>query len=172
MSSGVIATRVTTGDRCSWTVASDVPWLAVLSGVSGVGSADIRAEFSSNYDAPRLGRLLVRWPTVSAGQNVQVQQAGCYYGVSRSRIDVPAAGGTASFDVLQQSDPTSCGGATQDRCLWSAAADVDWIEITTAMPRTGDNPVSFTVRANPSTQARTGHVAVRDQQVTIVQAGQ
>jgi hypothetical protein len=171
MASGTIVTRIVTGDRCSWTVVSDVPWLTLLPGISGIGSTDIRAAFSANYGLPRLGRLLIRWPTATAGQNVQVQQAGCRYGVSRSDIEMAAAGGSASFDVVQQSDPTECGGATQDRCVWSATSDVDWIEVTTSMPRTGDNPVSFAVRANASGKTRTGHITVQDQQVVVVQAG-
>ena len=64
-----------------------------------------------------------------------------------------------------------CGGATQDRCVWSAVADVPWITVTTGMPRTGDNPVSFTVGANPATDARVGTITVRDKVVLITQAG-
>ena len=64
--------------------------------------------------------LPFRWPTPTAGQNVRLAQAGCLYGVSRSSFNIPATGGSGTFDVLQQSDPNTCGGATQDRCVWSA----------------------------------------------------
>jgi hypothetical protein len=73
--------------------------------------------------------------------------------------------------VLQQSEPLTCGGATQDRCVWTAKSDASWITVTTSMPQMGDNPVSFTVAANTDTSARTGTIAVRDKVVRITQAG-
>ena len=104
--------------------------------------------------------------------NLQVAQAGCHYAVSTPSISIAAAGGAGQFDVLQTSDPITCGGATQDRCLWTAQSDVPWITVTTSMPQIGDNRVSFTVTANPGTSARTGRIAVRDKIVQITQSGQ
>jgi hypothetical protein len=105
------------------------------------------------------------------GQNVRIAQAGCRYAVSKTAIAFAASGGSGSFDVIQQSDPIECGGATQDRCVWSAVADVPWITITSGMPRSGDNPVSFTVASNAGADARVGTVTVRDKVVLITQAG-
>jgi hypothetical protein len=101
-----------------------------------------------------------------------VAQAGCYYAVSTASISIAAAGGSGQFNVIQQSDPIQCGGATQDRCLWTAQADVPWITVTSSMPQAGDNPVSFTVAANPGPSARTGRITVRDKVVQITQSGQ
>ena len=114
---------------------------------------------------------MVRWPTPTAGQNVRVSQAGCRYGVSKSAISFTSAGGSSSFEVLQQSDPYTCGGATQDRCVWTATSNASWITITSSMPRAGDNPVFFTVAPNESTGARTGTIVVRDKVIQITQAG-
>jgi hypothetical protein len=114
---------------------------------------------------------MVRWPTPTAGQNIHVAQAGCRYAVSKTAIDIGATGGPASFDVLQQSDPVECGSATQDRCVWTARSEVPWITITTSMPRSGDNSVSFTVAANDGATPRTGRIVVRDKVVTVAQAG-
>ena len=114
---------------------------------------------------------MVRWPTPTAGQNIHVAQAGCRYAVSRSAISAAAAGGPGTFDVIQESDPNTCGGATQDRCIWTAASDVPWITVTSSMPRAGDNPVSFTVAANNDVASRVGRINVRDQVVVITQAG-
>ena len=50
-------------------------------------------------------------------------------------------------------------------------SDPAWITITSSMPRTGDNPVAFTVAPNASTSSRTGTITVRDQVVTITQKG-
>ena len=44
--------------------------------------------------------------------------------------------------------------------------------MTTAMPQVGDNPVAFTVAANPAGTPRTGRITVGDKVVTITQNGQ
>ena len=161
---------VTTDAACPWTASTAASWIA-LSQSSGTGTATIDLAVRENYDAPRDGVVAVRWPTVTAGQNVRVAQAGCVYGLSRDAFSFPIAGGADTFMVLQQSIPIVCGGALQDRCIWSAVSDVPWITITSSMPRAGDNPVAFTVAANPGA-ARTGRITVRDKVVVITQAGQ
>jgi hypothetical protein len=171
MAGGALTAAIATQAACPWTAATDVSWLKVSSGVSGSGNATLSVTFSDNYDAPRTGTVMVRWPTPTAGQNIHVAQAGCRYAVSKTAIDIGATGGPASFDVLQQSDPVECGSATQDRCVWTARSEVPWITITTSMPRSGDNSVSFTVAANDGATPRTGRIVVRDKVVTVAQAG-
>ena len=171
MAGGAITATITTQTSCPWTATPNVGWLKVSSASAGTGSATVSIAFTDNYDAPREGIIMVRWPTPSAGQNIRVAQAGCRYGVSRTAIAIVAAGGSSTFDVIQQSDPTTCGGATQDRCVWTARSQVPWITITSSMPRSGDNPVAFAVGVNDSTAPRIGTIIVRDQVVTVTQAG-
>jgi hypothetical protein len=171
MPAGTLNAIITTEASCPWTAASDSQWLAVASSASGNGSAVISMRYSDNYDAPRSGIVMMRWPTPTAGQNIHVAQAGCVYAVSRSDISMVAAGGVATFDVIQQSVPNACGGATQDRCVWTAQSDVPWITITSSMPRSGDNPVSFAAAANDGTAPRVGRITVRDKVVVVTQSG-
>lgn len=171
MPAGIVETRLDTLAHCPWTVESTVPWLAVTTPSSGTGSVTVSAQHTANYDAPRSGILMLRWPTATAGQNVLVEQAGCTYATSVDTVAVPATGGTASFDVLQQSIPVSCGGPLQDRCQWRATTTAPWITITTTGDRVGDNPVAFTVAANTSTEPRSATIVVRDRVVTVTQAG-
>ena len=171
MPRGTLTATITTEANCPWTAVPGASWLEVTSGASGVGSATISVAYADNYDAPRHEVVMVRWPTVTAGQNLQITQAGCRYAVSRTAIAVGATGGTATFDVIQQSDPLTCGGATQDRCVWTARSEVPWITITSSMPRSGDNPVAFAVSPNDSPSARVGTIVVRDKVVTVTQAG-
>jgi hypothetical protein len=171
MGGGTVAATLTTQASCPWTATSNAAWLKLPGGTSGGGSATLSINFSDNYDAPREGTISVRWPTPTAGQNLRIAQAGCRYAVSKTAISMVAAGGSGTFDVIQQSDPTECGGATQDRCMWTARSTVSWITITSSMPRFGDNPVAFTVVANTGTSPRTGTIVVRDKVVTITQAG-
>jgi len=171
MAGGNVTTTVTTQPNCSWTASPDTSWLNVSSGSSGSGTGVVTVSVPSNYDAPRTATIQVRWPTPTLGQNVRIAQAGCRYAVSKTAIGFAAVGGSGTFDVIQQSDPTECGGATQDQCVWSATANVPWITITSSMPRSGDNPVAFTVVANAGADARVGTITVRDKVVLITQGG-
>jgi hypothetical protein len=172
MAASQITTSIVTDATCPWTVAPDASWMSVVGGTSGTGSATITVNVGENWDAPRLGLLMVRWPTPTAGQNVRVAQAGCRYSVTVASIDVVAAGGAAQFGVYQQSDPYTCGGPLQNACMWIAQADVGWIHVITSMPQYGDNPqVRLTIDENTGSSPRSGNVSVRDQVVRITQAG-
>jgi hypothetical protein len=167
-----MSAAITTQQGCTWTASAGTSWISMAGGQSGSGPGVISFTVSDNWDAPRSGVVMVRWPTETAGQNLQVAQAGCYYAVSTSAISIAAAGGNGQFNVVQTSDPISCGSATQDRCRWTAQSDVPWITITTTMPQAGDNPVAFSVAVNSSGAARTGRITVRDKVVQVTQSGQ
>ena len=169
MPAGSISATVTAPAGCTWTASSNTSWLSVVSGASGSGSGAITMQFGENYDAPRDGIVMVRWPTPTAGQNIRIAQAGCTYAVSQSSFSFASAGGTGAFNVIQQSVPNTCGGATQDRCIWSAISDVPWITVSGSMPRAGDDRVTFTVAANATGAPRTGRVIVRGTVLTVNQ---
>lgn len=171
MPAGAVAVNLQTQENCPWTVSPDAPWLGVTGSGSRSGSDVITITYTDNYDAPRQGIVQVRWPTPTAGQNIVVLQAGCLYSVSQDAFSMAAAGGIGTFTVYQMAEPNSCGGPLQDQCVWQAVSDASWIKITSSMPRTGDNPVSFTVDPNPSSTARAGRIAVRDKVVVISQSG-
>lgn len=171
MRSVELSSQVTAQSACTWTAEPGASWITISSGHSGSGSGTVRFKVSDNYDAPRSGVVMVRWPAMTAGQNLRIAQAGCYYAVSRDTFSFAAAGGTDRFDVITFSDPNTCGGATQDACVWTAQSSVSWITVTSSMPRSGDNPVSFGVAPNETTTSRTGTITVRNKTVRITQAG-
>jgi hypothetical protein len=160
---------VATQQGCTWSATADSPWINVTSGSSGNASGSVRFRVTDNWDPPRQGIVMVRWPTPTAGQNVRVLQAGCHYAVSKDVIDVGPAASSQSFDVLQQSEPYTCGGALQNACVWTAVSDVSWITITTSMPHQGDDRVFFTIAPNMTGTARTGTITVRDKVIRINQ---
>ena len=169
MPASSVTAMITAPAGCTWTAAPNASWLTVSS-ASGSGSGAITINFTDNYDAPRDGIVMVRWPTPTAGQNLRLAQAGCTYAVSQGSFPFAASGGAGTFNVFQQSVPNTCGSATQDRCIWSAVADVPWITISGSMPRTGDDRVNFTVAANATGAARVGRITVRDKVVVVNQA--
>jgi BACON domain-containing protein/all-beta uncharacterized protein len=166
-----LTVSVVTQQGCTWNATADSQWITITAGNSGNTSGSVRFRVTDNWDAPRTGIVMVRWPTPTAGQNVRVLQAGCHYAVSYTVFDIVAAGGANSFDVFQQSEPYTCGGALQNACLWTAVSDVPWIVVTSSMPRQGDDRVLFSVAPNTSGAARAGTIRVRDRVVRINQAG-
>jgi hypothetical protein len=172
---GLSATEVSavlfTTPGCGWTAAATAPWVTLTAGSSGRGSATLRAAVTDNWDAPRVAGVTVRNELTGPAAEVRIAQGGCRYWVSDTAFQVIASGSTHTFDVLQQSEPASCGGPLQNACRWSAQPTVAWITILTPMPRSGDDRVSFRVDANPGGGSRAGTIVVRDQVVTITQAG-
>lgn len=162
---------VSTQATCPWTATATSGWITLTGGQSGSGPGAVSFTVTDNYDAPRQGVVEVRWPTATAGQNLQVLQAGCVYAVSTGTINIPAGGGPGHFDVFQQALPNTCGGATQNNCIWTASATASWIVISTSMPQQGDNRVNFTVTPNTTGAARSATIVVKDKVVTIMQAG-
>jgi hypothetical protein len=161
---------VTTTQECAWFAGVTAPWITVTDGASGRGPGAVRFRVSDNWDAPRSASVIVHGAPGPAIE-VTVSQAGCLYFATPDTFAFPATGGSSAFDVLQQSQPTSCGGPLQNACKWSAIADRTWISVTTPMPRQGDDRVSFAVEPNDSTLARTGTIAVYGETVRISQAG-
>lgn len=171
MTAQEMTATISTAAACPWTASPGASWIRITRGASTVGSGVVGFTVSENFDLPRAGQILLRWPAPTAGQNLQVSQAGCRYALSRSAMTFGAAGGTGTVDVIQQSDPIECGGATQNACAWSAQSDVPWITITSAMPRIGDDPFAFTVAVNSTSASRSGTITVRDQTLRITQLG-
>jgi hypothetical protein len=168
MPATTLTTTVTTGSSCPWNASPSASWLTIAAGQTGTGSGVIQFSTSDNYDDPRAGVIMVRWPTVTAGQNVQVAQAGCTYTVLPNAFSIGAAGGSGQFDVYQMSTPNECGGPLQDGCVWTAIPEVTWITVTPGGAVRGDGRVLFTVAANTG-GGRTGTIRVRNKTVTITQ---
>lgn len=140
-----LATAVTTQPGCGWPATPAGSWIAITEGSSGNGSGAVTLSVTENWDAPREGIVIVRWPTPTEGQNLRVRQAGCFYAVRNDAFTFGSAGGSGTFNVIQQSEPIACGGPLQNACLRTAMSDVPWITVTSSMPRVGDDPVQFVV---------------------------
>jgi hypothetical protein len=74
-----------------------------------------------------------------------------------AKLTVPAAAATDSFTLT-----TAVSGFA-----WKAASDSSWL-VTTAAGK-GDSTVSFSVTANPTATARTGHITIAGQALTVTQ---
>ena len=80
--------------------------------------------------------------------------------VSPSEVSFGAAGGSTNVVLTVPS-------ITQ----WTAESGAPWITVTSSSSSAGSARVSFDVSANPSTEARTGTLALAGKTVTVRQAG-
>ena len=98
---------------CTWTAASDTPWISISSNANGKGSAAVTFTVASTTGPPRVGTLTI------AGQHFSVTQSeGCSYAIAPASQSVGASGGTQSVAI------TSSAG-----CPWTAASNADWISV-------------------------------------------
>ena len=160
--------QVSTTSGCMWTASAGESWITLTSPAAGTGAGTVHFKLSDNWDAPRQGAVTVQDIQLKASASAQVSQAGCLYAVTQETFTFGSAGGQGVFDVLQQSVPVECGGALQNACRWSAVADAPWITVTTAMPRVGDDRVTFVVAPNTGSE-RLGSITVRDKVVRVTQ---
>jgi Viral BACON domain/Putative binding domain, N-terminal len=152
---------VTTGDGCPWTASTDASWLTLATPSSMVGSGTATVTMTTYKDLqPREGRLMLRWPTPTAGLNVVVRQYGCGYSVDPAVVNVAAAGGRASATVF---------GATQSantmiECPWLLTTRASWLHLRTTQGE-GLSTVSFDVDANTTGLGRCESVIMSDPDV-------
>jgi VCBS repeat protein/S-layer family protein/all-beta uncharacterized protein len=143
---------VSTQGGCNWTAFTDVGWITTSS--SGTGNGQISYFVEANTSSQRTGHIFVE------GQVYTVTQDGaaspCTFSIFPTSVSIPGTGGSGSFTLT-----------TQGGCVWSAAADVPWIDFSTS--GAGSGPVNYAVGINAG-PARTGHVFVEGLTFTINQA--
>jgi hypothetical protein len=140
-------------DECGWTAASSAPWIAILSGQEGRGSAAVSFRVDAATGPQRTGSLTI------AGRTVQVEQGGgCAFAVAPGSLSVGPPGGMSAVQVH-----------VGDGCPWTVRSADEWIRITSAPAGSGTARVDIMVAANPGPQ-RTGSVTIAGERVAIVQA--
>jgi hypothetical protein len=150
----MVSVGVTTGNACTWTATSSVPWLSV-GGATAVGSASRWITVAQNTGTTsRTGTVII------AGQTFTVTQgpAGCIYAISPTSRSSPAAGEMVSVSVT-----------TGSACTWDAASNVPWLTVGGA-PAVGSASRWITVAQNAGTTSRTGTVTIAGQTFSLTQA--
>jgi hypothetical protein len=157
---------VTSSPGCTWTASPSEAWINI-DRTSGEGSGSVAVSHGVfTDDATRRAAVQIRWPTATAGQNVWVTQEGCRYGFDATPASFPASGGARRVTVVTQAVSASCSIG----CPWTATSSVNWIRITSSMPRAGDDAFSYEVDAN-SGDARAGIIIVAGRTLAVSQAG-
>jgi hypothetical protein len=138
---------------CSFEIQSDAPW-ATVSG-AGPGSTGLVVQIQPNQSVN--SRETIIW---IGEQLVTIRQRGAarVYELSRTAINVAAAGGTAAVQVTAAA-----------ACPWEAVSGSSWIRVQPASGA-GGGSVTLTVDPNPTIQARTGSVTIAGRTVAVTQA--
>ena len=161
---------IDTQPGCAWTAAavsepflSGVPWITTDT-TAGVGPATLRysvtaAPTDGDNQRIRQGRVRVRWPTPTAGQDAVITQQTQDCRTIFTLADHPIsnatygeAGGAGHFDILADSFRNG---------PWFIESAPDWISFVQPPLKIvgrGDGTAIFVVRPNPSREARIGTV--------------
>ncbi len=154
---GTGTVSINTDEGCGWTAASNVGWASVIEGRTGTGTGTVKYTVMENTGlAPRTGSLTV------AGQIFTLIQATpCSYEISPAEADFSATGGTGTIQVS-----SSLSG-----CIWTAASQAYWINITAGESGQGTGTVEYSVSQNTGSSDRTGTLKVAGNRFTVIQAG-
>jgi len=149
------AVNVTTTRDCTWAAASNAAWLTITSAATGQGSGTVTYRVDANAQPTvRQGVLAINGMSVTVSQDA----APCKFIVSPLNAAVSASAATISIDLQ-----------TLTGCKWNADTDEPWLHVMSASSGDGAASVRTSVDAN-SGAARTGHIRIADQAVTIQQA--
>jgi hypothetical protein len=123
-------------------------------GGSGPGAKQFGFTVSANGGAARDGSITIQDKTVSIHQD----GFACTFALVGSQTSFGSSGGSGTVGVT-----------APNACAWTPSSDSAWIAITSG-PGAGNGAISFTVAANTTASARTGHISVGDQSVTIAES--
>ncbi|HMG35306.1 MAG TPA: BACON domain-containing protein, partial [Blastocatellia bacterium] len=139
---GSIEVVTAPGTSPSWRVVSSNPSVVITSAASGTGSGTVSFQVRENQDeTPRVLTFRVARRTFTVFQEAAKH---CTYLLSPTSRSFPAAGGSASFDVVTQAD-----------CPWSVSSNADWVMINSAASGSGPGTVNFTVAAGTGSKRKT-----------------
>jgi trimeric autotransporter adhesin len=146
---------VTTQPSCTWTAASQVPWIMVASG-SGIGSGTVGITIAANTGAARSGTVAIAGRAFTVSQ--EAAAPACAYSIAPVSFAAPAAASTTSVDVT-----------TQSGCAWTAVSQASWITVTAGGAGTGNGRVELAIAANTGA-ARSSTVTIAGRSYTVNQA--
>jgi hypothetical protein len=137
---------------CSWTAASQAPWITVRD--SGAGAAQVTV--AANTGDARTGTVSIAGRTLTVTQ-AAAPRAACAYSVRPRSVKVGSRGGLLQLDVQ-----------TSRECAWTAAPDVPWIRVVSGGSGSGDGAVTLLIARNDGSK-REGRVTIGTEAVTVEQ---
>ncbi len=142
---------------CGWGAVSNDDWINITRIKNDSGPGGISYVVAPSEKGAGSGTIAI------GGQNIvmnQVNEACAPTVTSNAPAPFPPGGGPGDATV-----------AAMHGCPWSVTADVDWITLST-VEGDGNGPVSYYVGYHGGSEARTGHIVVAGQSITVTQRGQ
>lgn len=143
------------GSSCSWSAASNAPWINITSATSGSGSNTIAYTVVPNPGASRTGTITAAGATFTIAQGFT-----CAFTLAPTDATASSSGGGSSFAVTA-SDPS---------CAWTAASEAPWITLSGAASETGNGTVNYVVAADGG-GSRVGDIMAGGKTFAITQTG-
>jgi hypothetical protein len=145
---------VSTERDCTWTAASESPWISLGAAPSGQGEAAIPYSVAANpAPAARSGSIAV------GSEKIQLSQAAapCTFRLNKNGDSIGPDGGRLSIEL-----------ATLTGCGWSAASDASWLSVVSGA--NGNASATITVEAGANGgDARVAHLNAGGQIYTVQQ---
>jgi hypothetical protein len=158
---GIATMSLTATAGCSWTAASNSPFITITSALSGVGPATISYSVAANTGASfRKGTLTIGGQLVTLGQN----GLGPTMALDRTSLVFSAINSGAAFvskTDTQQVRLTKNGSGT---VTWTASSNQPWLTVT---PTSGSGSATLTV----ATQFAPGLTTAQSGAVTLTFGG-
>jgi hypothetical protein len=147
---------VTTARECAWSATPEVGWLSISGPSSGQGDGAIEFRVGANGDpVVRRGGIVLNDKRAEI-----VQGAGaCSIQLRQPSASFPQSGGPGAIEVI----------ASSQLCTWTAAADADWVTITSGANGKGTASVAFLV-APTTGPPRTAAISIAEQRFSITQS--
>lgn len=148
----VVAVNAAAG--CTWTAASQAPWIAITEERTRTGSGSVRLRVEANSGAARTATLTI------AGQAFTLtQQAGCTASIKPT-----------CYDAGRGPDDIRISVTAEAGCPWTATSSVSWVTVAEGRSGTGHGTVRLLVEAN-SDDARAATLTIAGQPFTLRQGG-
>ncbi|MBL8212814.1 MAG: putative Ig domain-containing protein [Bryobacterales bacterium] len=149
--------RIDVGTRasCSWSAATTLSWITIVSPEERTGSGWTQVQITPNPGSvPRSGAITV------AGQAVVIQQpaAACGAVPGVRSLTVPPAGGEQQVAV-----------AVASGCFWIAGSTDKWLSLDSGALGTGPGTLKFQTSAHTARVARVSAVSLGGHLVQLVQ---
>ena len=140
--------------NAQWQSVSDVAWLTVALGESGVGAGSvfIVADPYTNTSQSRTGSVTI------AGKKVYFTQRGYTLSITPQVAQVGSNAGAGEFGV-----------AAPISAVWEAIATQPWITVVGGSTGLGNGTVRYSLASNTTGQSRTGRIIVSGKEYTITQ---
>jgi hypothetical protein len=151
---GQTSFEVRTSAGCTWTAASQAPWIAVPPGAGGNGNGTVQLSISPTTGPGRSGTVTAGGRTFTVNQGT-----GCSPTLSASSENVPASGGNGTIAVT-----------AADGCPWTASSNApSWLSISGSNSGSGNGSVTYAAAANTGAP-RSGTLTVAGHTFTVNQA--